>query len=210
MPAAACSGPLSTLDPAGPSAESIALLWWVMLAGAAVIFAIVMVILAVAFWRRDRETSISERNWLLTGIVFPTVALSALLVFALAFGEYLLPRPAPDVLRVDAQAQRYSWRFSSPDRPDAATVNTLRIPVGRPVDIHVTSVDVIHSFWIPRLGGKIDAIPGHTNVIRLMASVPGTYRGQCAEFCGAAHANMFFIVDAVPAEEFAAAPEAAR
>jgi cytochrome c oxidase subunit II len=170
-----------------------------MLAGAAAIFALVMALLAWAFIHRGRETAVSECRWLIWGgIVFPTVTLTILLTFALAFGEYLLPRPGPDVLRVDARAERFFWRFTRADE-GVETAGRLTIPVGRPVDIHVTSADVIHSFWIPRLGGKIDAIPGHTNVIRLIADRPGVYRGQCAEFCGTGHANMFFLVEAVEA-----------
>jgi cytochrome c oxidase subunit 2 len=78
----------------------------------------------------------------------------------------------------------------------------LAIPVGRPVDVRVTSTDVIHSFWVPRLAGKIDAIPGHVNVIRISADRPGVYRGQCSEFCGTGHATMDFRVEALTEEEF--------
>jgi cytochrome c oxidase subunit 2 len=80
--------------------------------------------------------------------------------------------------------------------------DALRLPVGRPVHVHVGSRDVIHSFWVPRLGGKLDAIPGRTQVVRLQADEPGTFRGQCAEFCGLHHAHMVMTVIAMPAAEF--------
>jgi len=80
--------------------------------------------------------------------------------------------------------------------------NELHIPANTPVDIYVTSSDVIHSFWVPRLAGKIDAIPGHTSVLRLEADEPGDYRGQCAEFCGRGHAHMQFRVSAHSKTDF--------
>ena len=80
--------------------------------------------------------------------------------------------------------------------------NEMRVPVGRPVDVHTQSVDVIHSFWVPRLGGKLDAVPGRTLVVRLQADRAGTYRGQCAEFCGAGHAHMTMTVIAMEPADF--------
>ncbi|WP_017758163.1 cytochrome c oxidase subunit II, partial [Pseudacidovorax intermedius] len=92
--------------------------------------------------------------------------------------------------------------------------NELRLPAGRAVDVHTRSADVIHGFWVPRLGGKLDAVPGRTLVVRLQADRPGTYRGVCAEFCGAGHAHMPMVVQAMPAEDFDvwlnAPPAAAR
>jgi len=84
-------------------------------------------------------------------------------------------------------------------------MDVLHIPAGQPVDVLVTSSDVIHSFWSPRLAGKIDAVPGHENVVRLTADRPGTYRGVCAEFCGVGHTDMHFSVVAHPPEEYAQA-----
>ena len=80
----------------------------------------------------------------------------------------------------------------------------MHVPVGRPFEVQVTSRDVIHSFWAPKLGGKIDAIPGQVNVIRLQADAPGAYRGQCAEFCGRGHAMMDFVLEAHSAEDYRA------
>lgn len=191
------STPLSTLDTAGPAAAAVAQLWWVMLAGASLIFAVVATLLAYAFWRADRTIEVSGRRWIVGGgLVFPTVTLSALLAYSLLVGERVLARVDPNALVVEAVASQFAWTFRYPDRPDLPPSDVLAIPVGRTVEMRVTSTDVIHSFWVPALAGKIDAIPGHVNVIRLRADRPGIYRGQCAEFCGAGHAAMGFLVEA--------------
>jgi cytochrome c oxidase subunit 2 len=202
-----CAGPLSALDPAGPAAQSIATLWWVMLAGAAVLFTLVISLFSFAFLRRDStgkpRRSAGKRFVLWGGLVMPSVVLTGLLGYALILGEWLAPRPDGGVLRVEAKARQWQWDFTYPEAPDApGTSDVLHIPAGRPVDIHVTSADVIHSFWVPRLGGKIDAIPGHANVIRLFADRPGTYHGQCSEFCGTGHAVMGFSVEAHEAVDY--------
>ncbi|GGE50750.1 QoxB, Quinol oxidase subunit II [Agaricicola taiwanensis] len=201
LPAAAmgggCSGPLSTLDPAGPNAVSVAHLWWMMLAGAAAILALVIILFLVAFVRRDERGPVRERLWIgVGGFAFPVVVLSVLLVYALLRGEELLPRgSAPGAITIDAVSRQFSWEFRTGGRLESS--GRLIIPTGRAVDVRVTSEDVIHSFWIPRLGGKIDAIPGHVNVVRLTADVPGIYRGQCAEYCGTGHSGMSFEVEAL-------------
>ncbi|UEM01340.1 cytochrome c oxidase subunit II [Skermanella rosea] len=196
-----CGGPFSTLDPAGPAAQSIATLWWVMLAGSVVLFALVMALFGFAFLRRhpsgNSDRPVGQAFVLWGGLVMPVAVLSALLGYALFTGERLVPRQGDGALRIDAHARQWQWEFAYPDAPGAAsTIDVLHIPAGRPVDIHVTSGDVIHSFWAPRLGGKIDAIPGHTNVIRLFADRPGIYHGKCSEFCGTGHAMMGFTVEA--------------
>lgn len=199
---AGCSGPLSTLETAGVAAGNIALLWWIMLAGATAIFAFVMGLLAWAFRRQAGSGRDHLWRWLgLGGVAFPTVVIVVLLVYALASGERMLPHPgARDAIRIDVVARQWSWSFQTAG--GEATIGEAVIPVGRAVDFHVSSEDVIHSFWVPQLGGKIDAIPGHTNVIRLVANEPGVYRGQCAEFCGVEHARMGFHIRAVPPELF--------
>jgi cytochrome c oxidase subunit 2 len=192
-----CTGPLSTLDPAGPNASAVAEIWWVMLAGAAAIFALVISLFVIALLRRDHAGRASETLWLgISGVAFPAVVLTALLIFALLRGESLLVRPsAPDTVTIDVISRQYGWEFRR--GTEALASDRLVIPAGRPIDLRVTSEDVIHGFWIPRLGGKIDAIPGHTNVVRLTADKPGIYHGQCAEYCGVGHARMFFAVEAL-------------
>ena len=82
------------------------------------------------------------------------------------------------------------------------SANELRLPVGTPVEFVIRSADVVHSFWIPNLGGKVDMIPGRTNTLRLTAGEAGHFRAQCSEFCGAEHARMGFVAIAQPAAEF--------
>jgi cytochrome c oxidase subunit II len=201
---AGCAGELSTLDPAGPAAETIAWLWWIMLAGAGVILVLVLALLGLTFLRRRPLARIPGRSWLIWGgLVLPGVTLTALLGSALVAGERLLPHPAPDVVEVRAVARMWAWEFGPPGGD--LEPGRLVIPAGRPVDVHITSVDVIHSFWVPRLAGKMDAIPGYTNVLRIVAPVPGVYHGVCAEYCGIGHDAMPFVVEAVPETEFAEA-----
>jgi cytochrome c oxidase subunit 2 len=205
---AGCGGPLSTLEPAGPAAASIAQLWWVMFWGSAVILLGVMGLLILAVWKPGSLASIKPRHWIVHGgITFTSAVVLVLLVYALFMGERLIPRPlAEQPLTVEANGTMWIWEFSYPDMPEAEpSVGTLHIPAGQPVDIAITSSDVIHSFWVPRLGGKMDAIPGHRNVLRLTADRPGTYRGICAEFCGVGHTGMEFVVIAHEAADYEAA-----
>lgn len=202
---ASCSGPLSTLEPAGPAAESIALLWWIMLFGSIVLFAIVVGLFGLAFIRPAWLSGISARNWIIHGgITMSSVVILLLLVAAFVLGERLIARPLADPpLQVQANGRMWVWEFSYPEADgQPVTMDVLHIPAGQPVDVVVTSSDVIHSFWSPRLAGKIDAIPGHENVVRLTADRPGTYGGVCAEFCGIGHTDMRFSVVAHPPEEY--------
>lgn len=196
------------MDPGGPAARAIATLWWVMLAGAVLIFALVMALLALAFCKRAPAANEAqhEKLWVITlGIAFPVVVLLALLGYGLVVGERLLPRTGPDVVNVGAEARRMAWTFTYDDAPGRTTENVLHIPAGRPVDVAVTTTDVIHSFWVPRLAGKIDAIPGHVNVLRIEADEPGVYAGRSAEFSGPGYDHFAFTLvahDAAAWESF--------
>lgn len=201
----ACSGDLSTLQPEGPAAGAIARLWWIMLAGAAVLFVGVSAILLVAWLAPQRLRPAPARRLVVWGgLVMPSVVLVALVTTAFALGEALLMRSDREPLRIEAAARMWSWEFRYPENEGGMTENVLHIPAGRDVEFVVTSADVIHSFWVPRLGGKIDAVPGHVNRIRLRADRPGRYGGVCAEFCGEGHSAMHFTVEAHPAEDYAA------
>ncbi|WP_245190890.1 cytochrome c oxidase subunit II [Jannaschia formosa] len=188
------------LDPAGPAAETIARLWWIMLAGGGAIFVLVMALLLLAFRESGAEAGAGarrERVWILgLGLGFPLTVLAALLASALWVGERLLPRPAPEVVGVGAVARQWDWRFTYDDAPGRVTRGVLHIPAGRPVDVRITTEDVIHSFWAPRLAGKIDAIPGHVNVLRLEAWAPGDYAGASSEYNGPGYLGHGFIVRA--------------
>lgn len=206
MGLAGCTGPLSTLDPAGPAAASTALLWWVMLAGSAALFALVMVIFALVIWRPGWGSGVSPARWIVFGgLALPAVVLTPLVGYALIAGERLLPLPGAGPLRIEAKAQRWVWTFSYPHHGGIETKGVMHLPVGIPVDVVVTSLDVIHAFWIPRLAGKIDAVPGHVNLLRIQVDVPGRYQGLCNEFCGSGHTGMRFDVIAHPAADFSAA-----
>ncbi len=168
-----------------------------MLAGAVLIFALVMSLLALSFRRRNQTADEARRVqvWIVSlGLAFPMAVLLALLAYGLVIGERLLPRSSAEVVSVQAEARRWTWTFSYDERPDGATQDILHIPAGRPVDVAVTTDDVIHSFWVPRLAGKIDAIPGHVNVLRIQADQPGRYAGRSAEFSGGGYAGFGFTV----------------
>ena len=210
---AGCDGPLSTLAPAGPVAGEIALLWWGMLVGAVAITLLVAALLALSFGApRPRADRYWTHGW---GLGFSLAVLATVLLAGLWVGERILPRD-DGAIEVHAHAYQWGWRFAQPDA-DGAMVETegvLYIPAGRPVDVIVTSEDVIHAFWVPRLAGKVDAIPGRRNLLRIEADRPGTHHGLCAEFCGLGHAAMRFeliayaedtppdaLAEAAPAEE---------
>ncbi|WP_237168488.1 cytochrome c oxidase subunit II [Paracoccus shandongensis] len=195
---AGCEDRLSALHPAGPAAALIATLWWVMLAGAAAILVLVLVLLALAFRRGGGPSAGDSRGeavWIKgLGLGFTMTVLAALTAWGLWIGERLLPRPGPGVVAVEAQGRQWAWRFTYPDAPGRVTEGALHIPAGRPVDVRITSADVIHSFWVPRLAGKLDAIPGHVNVLRIQAWAPGEYAGLGAEFNGPGYRRHHFTV----------------
>lgn len=203
---ATCSGDLSTLDPAGPYAGAIADLWWIMLAGAGLILALVLVLLALVFFRPGFGRSLSPKGWMIAGGLFlPIPVLVALMTYGMAQGEYLIGawQSEPVIARVEARSSMWRWEFGYPDLgADVGTSGTLHIPAGGVVEVRVSSADVVHSFWIPRLAGKIDAVPGHETVLRIRADVPGRYGGICAEYCGTGHAGMRFTVEAHPPETY--------
>jgi cytochrome c oxidase subunit 2 len=176
-----------------------------MLAGSALILVAVFAVAALALVRPAAMRAFGVRRTLLWGgLVIPAIILTALVAAAFALGERLLAHPRePAPLRIEAMARQWVWQFRYPG--GAVTEGRVHMPAGRDVDFAVTSADVIHSFWIPRLGGKIDAIPGHENVVRLHADRPGVYGGVCAEFCGIGHSAMPFTVEAHDEAGFAAA-----
>lgn len=202
----ACAGPLSTLEPRGPASHSIATLWWVMLAGAAVLFALVMILFLLVIRRPGWGSRLSPARWIaLGGLVLPAIVLLPLLAYALVAGERLLPLPGTAPTRIEAEGRQWSWTFRYPDNGGVITNDVLYLPAGQPVDMAVTSADVIHAFWIPQLAGKIDALPGRINRLRIQADQPGRLDGLCNEFCGYGHAGMRFSVVVTRPEDFAAA-----
>lgn len=194
LSAAGCAGTQSALDPAGREAEQIADLFTWMVAGALTIW---LTVLALAWYAPRARASQRASLLLITigGIALPIVVLTALLVYGLS----AIPRmtaPAPDDgMHVEVVGQQWWWRvrYVLPGRPPIELANEIHLPVGRRVNARLTSSDVIHSFWIPPLAGKLDMIPGRLTVLPLEPTRTGTFRGACAEFCGTSHARMNLI-----------------
>jgi cytochrome c oxidase subunit 2 len=219
----------SALEPAADSAAAlIDQLAQVMYAGAAAIFVVVMALVIAGVYANAR--SVDVRKWVIGGgLVFPAVTLAALLVYSLAVGNGVsaigssnalqlflecfgiadaspLPQ-ARRLLRIEVIGKQWWWevRYEQPGgRERIVLANEVRIPVDRPVELLLSSADVIHSFWVPSLAGKVDMIPGRTTRLRIQTSAAGEYRAQCAEYCGGQHALMALIVVAVPSNDFAA------
>ena len=215
----ACSGEQSAFDAAGVEAERVLVLFWVMLAGTAVIWAGVV---GLSFYatRAKRgpyadKTGVRLIIW--AGCVFPTVVLAALLFWGLKMmPELRRPANGPTIA---ISGERFWWRvaYGAEGEPGVVrnlprggipSANELWIPVGLRTEILLSSPDVIHSFWVPPLAGKMDAIPGRVNRLVLEPTRTGVFNGACAEFCGTAHAQMGFRVVVVSEEEYAAHLEA--
>ncbi|GGE49441.1 cytochrome c oxidase subunit II [Agaricicola taiwanensis] len=201
----ACAGEQSAFTPKGIEAERIDTLFWVMTIAGGVIFAVVagLTLAAMLGGPRLRAKIASEKLVIGAGILFPVVSLTALL-----FWGFMLMRAGeatePSAIRVSISGERWWWRVTYEDEAGRTvdTANELHLPVGQPVTLTLTSPDVIHSFWVPQLAGKLDMIPGRENILTLTATQPGISRGQCAEYCGGAHALMSFYVVAQEPDEF--------
>ena len=198
---------MSILAPQSPDAAIIAEMTWVLLIGGAVVFLVVLAAAACALLApRERAARLASPAFVAYGgIVFPAVVLTALLVYSLARAASLSSPGADAALRIEVVGEQWWWRVRYLDasgREDFVTANEIHIPAGQPVDLTLVSADVIHSFWVPELGGKLDMIPGKRNRMRIAASAPGSYRGQCAEYCGGPHGLMAFLVVAQAPEAF--------
>lgn len=198
----------SALSPQGMAAERIAEITWVLFVGGGLIFLVVMLLTGMAlFGTPSQRAFLAQRKMIIGGgIAFPVVTLTILLIYSFSSGSFgpLSPKP---VFRVEVTGDLWWWRVRYLDPEGklvAETANEIRIPSGQAVELLLKSNDVIHSFWVPNLAGKIDMIPGHINRLQIQASQPGVFRGQCAEYCGAQHAKMAFYVIAQETQEFEA------
>lgn len=214
------------LDPAGPAAASIEGLWWLMFWLGLAVYVAVLALLVVPMHRRRRQAAeddgaaddsrVSRALILGGGVVVPVVVLLVLVVTTgmVTAGVPWNSDPPDESLRVEVVGHMFWWEVRYPESR-FETANQIVIPVGEPVHLEMTSRDVIHSFWVPALHGKIDLTPGHTTTLTIEASRAGLYEGRCAEFCGLAHAHMGLSVDARDrvdfdrwlAEQAAPAPE---
>jgi cytochrome c oxidase subunit II len=205
--AEALSGwPPPVLDPHGPFSNSVTTLAWVLIALFTLIFLGVCAAMWVALYGSDelRARLGGERVVKWFGLIIPAGVLLLLLAWGLTLVSGMSTIKG-DELRMRVSGNIYWWRVSYLDeagREILADANELHVPVGRPVVVDMVSEDVIHSFWVPKLGGKMDMIPGRTNRLKLQADKAGVYGGQCAEFCGGAHALMGFVVVAHEAADW--------
>lgn len=196
----------SVMTSRGTQAGQIATLAWIVFAfGAAVLALVVTAIwIAIRGSPRLRAALAQNRSIVALGLVFPAVTLTVLLGYGVwLMRAQLSPANAGDALRIEVTGEQWWWRVAYGET-GVASANEIRIPVGRPVAFTLKASDVIHSFWVPSLGGKVDMIPGRTTLLRLTAEREGIYRGQCAEYCGGPHALMALEVIAMPQAEYAA------
>lgn len=200
----------SALHPAGPAAERISELWWLMASLLGVAFLAVAALVYLAVRRRagtDTPPLGTLRFILVGGVAVPLVVSLVLLIDSLGVTRALrLPGTG---VTVEVVGHQWWWEVRYPDL-GIVTANEIHVPVGRPVRIMLRSADVVHSFWVPNLAGKMDMLPDVINRFWVRADRPGIYRGQCAEFCGLQHARMAFTVEALPPAEFQAWADARR
>lgn len=216
-PACRAAAPLqSALDARGDAAARILEITWVLMVGGGLIFVAVLALLALALAGPSAPRALlAGRRWIVgAGVVFPLVVLSALLVYTFSAAAGMgQERRTPAAARIQVDGELWWWRVRYLDEAGGLlfeTANEIHIPAGQPVDLELVTHDVIHSFWVPNLAGKVDMVPGHVNRLRLRAHAPGVFRGQCAEYCGAQHAKMALHVVAQPPQEFAGWLQAQR
>jgi cytochrome c oxidase subunit 2 len=207
--AAATNGGLTPVDPASPNAHHTVTAYWVIVGFTAVIFFIVEGLLIVFIWKyrsRGRPRTVEgpqvhghtriEVIW----TVIPVLILCAIGVVVFFYLPKIADAPAsPNPIHVTVEGHQFYWQFDYTHTPNhARSINVLYVPTGAVVDLKVVATDVIHSWWIPALGGKIQAIPGRVNHTWFQAERDGTYDGQCAELCGIYHSSMLARVVAEP------------
>lgn len=196
-----------SLDPQGPGARVIAELWWLLLGLGVAVFVVFVVLLALGLFRRGRtagEAPHQFSRWFVgAGVVVPTLILVVIFAATVAAMRALPGSAPPEALKVEIVGHQFWWEVRYPEQ--GITVrDELHLPVGRPVELRLTSADVIHSFWVPALAGKLDLLPDHVNTLVLRADEPGRHLSICAEFCGLRHADMRMVVVAEPQDRFAA------
>jgi cytochrome c oxidase subunit II len=212
------SSPLGYLDAAGPRAHSILPLTWFMLLVSVVVCIVIGALLWMAITRNRVRPGVKiqdvavERGgnglkWISVGLWISAAPLALSLVWTMLVLAAVAGPPKDPALVLDITARQWWWdvRYNGAQPADGfETANEIHIPVGKPVLVRLHSSDVIHSFWVPKLTGKTDVIPGQTNQSWMQAYAPGRYLGQCSEYCGYQHAHMQFEVVADSAEDFAA------
>jgi cytochrome c oxidase subunit 2 len=213
--AALADGPWPN-DPQGPQARAIADLYWFMFAAAVLVLAIVdggIIYAGIKF--RERPGHVARQfhghNLLeLTWTVIPTLMVVSFSVLSWQKLDFINNTRGGDVgMVIQAEGSQWQWTFSYPHEDrfkllegHLRTAEELHVPVGMKVRIELSAKDVIHSFWVPSIGGKKDAVPGRATELWIQADRPGTYKGQCLEFCGDGHADMLITLVAHPQNEY--------
>jgi cytochrome c oxidase subunit 2 len=214
-----CAGQQAVLDPAGPHAARIEGIWWVFLTVCAIVYlAVIAVLLGSAVRRRppvlpnadplasDPTAEDRAGRVVAAAVVATIVVLFGLALTSFATGRALSETPPGDrPVTIHVTGHQWWWEIQyEADTPAnwVTTANELHVPVGRRIELRLTSNDVIHSFWAPNIDGKRDLIPGHITTLAFSVDRPGTYRAQCAEFCGVQHALMALLVVAEPQPVF--------
>ena len=192
-----CNGISGSFTPASEAASNVSQLFWIMTFGGGLIWLAVIGLALYASHLRPRQHELGMvRLFLLGGgVTLPVIVLGALL----AFGLSLLAKPPPAAagVRLEVICERWWWRvvYHRNGEAPVAVANEIRLPVGEPAELSLRTRDVIHSFWVPALAGKLDLIPGRINRMVVQPTRTGLFRGQCAEYCGTGHANMALYVE---------------
>ena len=224
---AGCTGEQAAFRPAGAQANRILSLWWLFIYTCTAVYVVTMafILIGVVLKRRRGTEGAPDapeppttkpdpaREHKYGVVVAAALGLTLIILFVFMFGDFFTGRALASLsgdtnaLKIRLTGHQWWWeaRYEDPTPSNTfTTANEIHIPVGRTIHFELQSADVIHSFWVPRLHGKKDMIPGHPTNIFLKADKPGVYYGQCAEFCGHQHAQMRLLVVAHPHEEFEA------
>jgi cytochrome c oxidase subunit 2 len=193
---ASCGGAHSIVNPKGSEADRVAGVWWLMFGLAAAVYVVVAgcILYAATRGRRRRGPSRLHDNWFIWigGVIVPFLILVVLAVVTVD-ATSALRTSSPGEVRIDVVGKLWWWEVRYPGH-GVVTANEIHIPRGTPINVRLTSDNVIHSFWVPQLAGKMDTIPGQPNNLEFTADKVGRYAGRCAEFCGLQHAHMGFEV----------------
>jgi len=207
------SAPMNYLTGGGTQAGQVMpLLWGSIIFSMAMVLLITVLVVIGSFRGRARGTERPPAarheaglSWVVGGVAFTVLGLLVFMVWTVRDMAAIAGAPNEPQLTIEVRAHQWWWEFRYLDKDPSrifTTANELHIPVGQPVLFKLVGTDVIHSFWLPQLGGKTDAIPGQTNIAWLEAREAGVYRGQCAEYCGAQHAHMALLAYAEAPADF--------
>ena len=199
-----------SLDPKGPVAQSMADLWWLMLALGVAVFVAFAVVLALGLFRRrppegadpgSREPS-RFRAWMIGGgVAVPLIVIAVVFTATIGAMRAVPTQAPPGSVVIEIVGHQWWWEVRYPYE-GVVTANEVHLPTGRDVAVRLTSADVIHSFWVPELAGKMDMLPEKTNTLVLKAVEPGEHDSRCAEFCGLQHTLMGMLVVAESQDRF--------